>query len=154
MQNLRLDIHIYIWYTIYKDICYIWLWLTLTLSAELTKDSPKVPSPRHGLTWCWRYLSVEKSRKRAVPRNGTKVSYFFKAWKFGSKQQITTKFIWKHLVRNPTIFHRKNHGVKSHHQRCSEPGGGTRPRGWTPSVLRSEERRVGKECRSRWSPYH
>ena len=24
----------------------------------------------------------------------------------------------------------------------------------TLSVLRSEERRVGKECRSRWSPYH
>src|SRR2546426_11727584 len=23
-----------------------------------------------------------------------------------------------------------------------------------PSELRSEERRVGKECRSRWSPYH
>src|SRR3989475_9997785 len=23
-----------------------------------------------------------------------------------------------------------------------------------PSRLRSEERRVGKECRSRWSPYH
>ena len=22
------------------------------------------------------------------------------------------------------------------------------------SVTRSEERRVGKECRSRWSPYH
>ena len=34
--------------------------------------------------------------------------------------------------------------------------------GWTPvgaplqnpAVTRSEERRVGKECRSRWSPYH
>ena len=33
--------------------------------------------------------------------------------------------------------------------------------GWPPeyggqaaSALRSEERRVGKECRSRWSPYH
>src|SRR6266542_4695571 len=27
---------------------------------------------------------------------------------------------------------------------------------WTsdPCWLRSEERRVGKECRSRWSPYH
>ena len=28
---------------------------------------------------------------------------------------------------------------------------------WTDNgayVLRSEERRVGKECRSRWSPYH
>ena len=24
----------------------------------------------------------------------------------------------------------------------------------TPRILRSEERRVGKECRSRWSPYH
>ena len=24
----------------------------------------------------------------------------------------------------------------------------------TIGVLRSEERRVGKECRSRWSPYH
>src|SRR5256884_4738080 len=24
----------------------------------------------------------------------------------------------------------------------------------TPYGLRSEERRVGKECRSRWSPYH
>src|SRR3712207_9170056 len=23
-----------------------------------------------------------------------------------------------------------------------------------PSLVRSEERRVGKECRSRWSPYH
>ena len=25
---------------------------------------------------------------------------------------------------------------------------------YQPSQLRSEERRVGKECRSRWSPYH
>src|SRR5260370_1354403 len=24
----------------------------------------------------------------------------------------------------------------------------------TPQAVRSEERRVGKECRSRWSPYH
>ena len=25
---------------------------------------------------------------------------------------------------------------------------------WNWAVKRSEERRVGKECRSRWSPYH
>src|SRR2546430_13745814 len=25
---------------------------------------------------------------------------------------------------------------------------------WHPGDARSEERRVGKECRSRWSPYH
>ena len=30
------------------------------------------------------------------------------------------------------------------------------PKGWLRyfSFSRSEERRVGKECRSRWSPYH
>ena len=25
---------------------------------------------------------------------------------------------------------------------------------WEEGYVRSEERRVGKECRSRWSPYH
>src|SRR6266542_3404889 len=25
---------------------------------------------------------------------------------------------------------------------------------WQPVPVRSEERRVGKECRSRWAPYH
>src|SRR6266481_8211599 len=33
----------------------------------------------------------------------------------------------------------------------TSPGGGPKP---DPTRLRSEERRVGKECRSRWSPYH
>ena len=28
------------------------------------------------------------------------------------------------------------------------------PKAIIPSIVRSEERRVGKECRSRWSPYH
>ena len=30
----------------------------------------------------------------------------------------------------------------------------TTPRGTLFVPIRSEERRVGKECRSRWSPYH
>src|SRR2546422_8269675 len=30
----------------------------------------------------------------------------------------------------------------------------TQPRRHLSAVERSEERRVGKECRSRWSPYH
>ena len=37
-----------------------------------------------------------------------------------------------------------NYGIA---RRVSRPA-----RGWR--ALRSEERRVGKECRSRWSPYH
>ena len=32
-------------------------------------------------------------------------------------------------------------------------GGGSRGWAWG-FMMRSEERRVGKECRSRWSPYH
>ena len=32
--------------------------------------------------------------------------------------------------------------------------GKTNTYGHEVSILRSEERRVGKECRSRWSPYH
>src|ERR1041385_1101521 len=39
--------------------------------------------------------------------------------------------------------------------RLNTPEGGTRE--WKSQALRayrSEERRVGKECRSRWSPYH
>src|SRR6266849_4597916 len=31
---------------------------------------------------------------------------------------------------------------------------GVPPTTWTRSSRRSEERRVGKECRSRWSPHH
>ena len=39
------------------------------------------------------------------------------------------------------------------HTRRLQPGESL----WDPEVnvrVRSEERRVGKECRSRWSPYH
>src|SRR5688572_32991648 len=41
----------------------------------------------------------------------------------------------------------------------SVPGAMARPAmirtsGRSSNTLRSEERRVGKECRSRWSPYH
>src|SRR3989454_11096300 len=46
----------------------------------------------------------------------------------------------------------KSEAVRAYHERrarvLDEPG-------WCPAVeRRSEERRVGKECRSRWSPYH
>src|SRR5256886_16665204 len=34
------------------------------------------------------------------------------------------------------------------------PGSARHHHGDAVTLLRSEERRVGKECRSRWSPYH
>ena len=38
-------------------------------------------------------------------------------------------------------------GDYAHLRRADEPDGELK-------LVRSEERRVGKECRSRWSPYH
>src|SRR2546426_10873765 len=42
------------------------------------------------------------------------------------------------------------------HPRCPHPKKNERCRTEPPALreVRSEERRVGKECRSRWSPYH
>src|SRR2546428_13192762 len=37
---------------------------------------------------------------------------------------------------------------------ATDPDAGARPVFLPLSLARSEERRVGKECRSRWSPYH
>ena len=37
---------------------------------------------------------------------------------------------------------------------CTPQNAGSDHRNHCPNCLRSEERRVGKECRSRWSPYH
>src|SRR2546430_4250224 len=50
------------------------------------------------------------------------------------------------LERPPIRIHSLYHieGAAGHLEGCN-PGRGD---------LRSEERRVGKECRSRWSPYH
>src|SRR5258708_29412584 len=37
---------------------------------------------------------------------------------------------------------------------CAGPRSGVTVAIWAGTFCRSEERRVGKECRSRWSPYH
>ena len=37
---------------------------------------------------------------------------------------------------------------------CDTDGPGMITHIWFTGYVRSEERRVGKECRSRWSPYH
>ena len=45
-------------------------------------------------------------------------------------------------------------GVFSHYYRLLESGETGLIREESIELTRSEERRVGKECRSRWSPYH
>src|SRR2546427_2222787 len=53
------------------------------------------------------------------------------------------------------VTQRVAHRVEGHHdERDRQAWKGGRPPGNRHLVPRSEERRVGKECRSRWSPYH
>ena len=57
-----------------------------------------------------------------------------------------------HIIVGREHFH-KHDGLEQNRSRLLAGflhGHGTR----NVEVLRSEERRVGKECRSRWSPYH
>ena len=57
-------------------------------------------------------------------------------------------------MRKPSYFRR----TKEVEIRCPGSGRGARPgeadQPFGSVDERSEERRVGKECRSRWSPYH
>src|SRR5690606_40083785 len=51
-------------------------------------------------------------------------------------------------------FRRETSGVRISASRVATRRPLTRSNSLKPSCARSEERRVGKECRSGWSPYH
>ena len=58
-------------------------------------------------------------------------------------------------LREPWIEARGDTGTYAGRTRdLADDGRGARRRGAASAEWRSEERRVGKECRSRWSPYH
>ena len=56
---------------------------------------------------------------------------------------------------NLSTIQKQTHGNREQTCGCQVGGGWERDGGggWGQQ-MRSEERRVGKECRSRWSPYH
>src|SRR3712207_4558257 len=71
-----------------------------------------------------------------------------------SEQYVTTadadkEYILLNLARN-SIYHQLPE-LLSHPLVLSTPGMSNKE---IVDAIRSEERRVGKECRSRWSPYH
>ena len=57
---------------------------------------------------------------------------------------LRAKFVAEHYLENPVCFNTVRNML----------GYTGTYKGRKLSVMRSEERRVGKECRSRWSPYH
>ena len=79
------------------------------------------------------------------------------AWNDAEKQKITSAFggIQTELEALSLPFPKKVFLVKT---TGNEEGGAAYTRAnaivFPKADLRSEERRVGKECRSRWSPYH
>ena len=67
-------------------------------------------------------------------------------------EDVTVYAIYEQRVPAKVRFHATGGNLNG-----AAPSGGA-PSGAAPpeaaSLTRSEERRVGKECRSRWSPYH
>src|SRR3989442_3300043 len=64
---------------------------------------------------------------------------------------------WKNLYRRPATPGERLRGEEPITQlgrMCAKLGMGWIPANSPQAKGRSEERRVGKECRSRWSPYH
>src|SRR5439155_6323939 len=55
---------------------------------------------------------------------------------------------------NDRLAQRQNAPVLREYEDIILEDDGAHARVRTHDTLRSEERRVGKECRSRWSPYH
>src|SRR2546422_10914788 len=76
---------------------------------------------------------------------GQPMDWFFDEWVY-STDVPTYTFAWK-------ADHDSTGGGYTAHVRVRQTDV-PRKFGMYVPVLRSEERRVGKECRSRWSPYH
>ena len=67
-------------------------------------------------------------------------------------------YVWKYLEAELAVIHRIVHWHYRGHGRTPMPRDPRRvditDLADDLAAVRSEERRVGKECRSRWSPYH
>src|SRR5437016_10394205 len=79
--------------------------------------------------------------------------YFFVFFFFFSSRRRHTRLVsdWSSDVCSSDLPRRDQHVdlVQAREGSGRDPAAAASVR-----VLRSEERRVGKECRSRWSPYH
>src|SRR3712207_7177651 len=71
------------------------------------------------------------------------------------------RVLFRSWSNRPVKILGKPHAIPMERRSCILPAwspplrsGCVRPPPATPPTSRSEERRVGKECRSRWSPYH
>src|SRR2546426_6951872 len=72
-------------------------------------------------------------------------------------KRVPTTFVTRRLSISPLTIQPARGDVVAHRVGDEIPDGQAAPHALPDQgsrYLRSEERRVGKECRSRWSPYH
>jgi len=70
------------------------------------------------------------------------------------KEGVTAAFGVPGAAINPLYAALKPRNTIRHFLARHVEGAAHMAEGYTRAAPRSEERRVGKECRSRWSPYH
>ena len=89
--------------------------------------------------------SVNGNTTITAPMSGTTITF---SWTVGENACDTVIVAYGPVGSNPTGNNSNNAII--------DPGGPLSPAGFAvvDADGRSEERRVGKECRSRWSPYH
>ena len=78
--------------------------------------------------------------------------------KDGKKRSVQRKVFPGYVLVEMIVNDRSWYAVRNTPGVTGFVGSGTKPIPLTDEevkqIMRSEERRVGKECRSRWSPYH
>src|ERR1039458_3151593 len=87
-------------------------------------------------------------RRRGRHGNGRRARGI--AARAGRRQGIGSRIVWQYPLA-VGILHRADALVDGN---VGDRAGHLPAQGGRLAALRSEERRVGKECRSRWSPYH
>src|SRR5687768_18063656 len=65
-------------------------------------------------------------------------------------REVAVEGVARLRLQRPQARQRQEHEADAKHERRHEPEADEPAQ----ALERSEERRVGKECRSRWSPYH
>ena len=81
---------------------------------------------------------IKKENAIQACANAFKKSFLQKSWKYGKVKLLGDAEIVKQATGQQAIINSSNNELETAQQLAK----------------RSEERRVGKECRSRWSPYH
>src|SRR2546430_8356060 len=106
--------------------------------AEWLRDQPGVGAVRHPALPDSPYRPLVD---RYLPAGaGSVFSFDLESGREGGRSFIEALSLWSHLANVGDTKSLVIHPASTTHRQLSDE--------------RSEERRVGKECRSRWSPYH